>query len=156
MNRFIQIVIIIVSISSCDTRYREQGPEIEAYKELISGMHRRDYKNHPDIYSDSAKIYLNSTVPLTWKQSTAGLDESFNHFESYAYNDHIEWQMVLNDMDEEWLGMWTIFRATMKNSGESIEVPVHISARFENGKIVEEACYWDNSIILEAIERDTL
>ena len=53
---------------------------------------------------------------------------------------------------EQWLMFWGVFRGEIAENQNVVRVPIHITARFENGKIVEESGYWDNQIISNAFD----
>lgn len=144
-------LIISLLLACQDQRYTESSPEIEAYKKLIQGIEGNDYSLYQEIYSDTAKIYFNSMYPLTWQGAMEGMKISLEPYSQHDFGENPEFEFVLNDKGENWLGMWTIWTGTIRANGNVLKVPIHVTAQFIDGKIVEETHYWDNQIITEAL-----
>jgi ketosteroid isomerase-like protein len=56
--------------------------------------------------------------------------------------------MVVTDKKETWVNFWGLWKGTLKSSGKVYQVPFHTTARFIEGKIVEEYGYWNNTEIM--------
>ena len=53
---------------------------------------------------------------------------------------------------ETWTNTWFRWSATGKTSGNLIEIPVHISFRWDNGEIVEEVHLFDPTLMQSELE----
>jgi uncharacterized protein len=54
-------------------------------------------------------------------------------------------EMVVTDDGETWVNFWGLWSAVLNANGQKFLIPVHVTARFENGKIVAEHGYWNSS-----------
>ncbi|MEM9340792.1 MAG: hypothetical protein AAGA66_18810, partial [Bacteroidota bacterium] len=63
-------VILLLTLTSCATaRYFERAPEIDIIRQLYSASDPQLRKELSETYyADSAKIYWNSTTPLSWRE----------------------------------------------------------------------------------------
>ncbi|WP_321538289.1 nuclear transport factor 2-like protein [Flavobacterium piscinae] len=59
-----------------------------------------------------------------------------------------EYEMVVTDKGETWVNFWGLWKGTIKTTNKVYEIPFHNTARFVDGKIVEEYGYWNNSEIV--------
>ncbi|MEM6830551.1 MAG: hypothetical protein AAF551_08530 [Bacteroidota bacterium] len=146
-------VILLLILTSCATsRYFERAPEIDIIRQLYSASDPQLRKELSETYyADSAKIYWNSTTPLSWRERLLGVEESLRYFDAFEFLPDDEIELIENSEGEKWVGWWTVMKITV---GEQIRyVPVHISTQFVDLKIVKEAAYWDNQLINELIDQ---
>ena len=152
ISRFFILSFLLAGFIGCtDSRYTEDSPEIDTFKQLLDAIESGDFSAMSNIYADTAKVYYNSTVGISWRQSEVNYLEALELFENHGYEDGQEFEFVKTSWGEEWVSWWGVWKATVKENGRQIRVPMHISARFEDGKIVEETGYWDNLIIADAL-----
>jgi steroid delta-isomerase-like uncharacterized protein len=59
--------------------------------------------------------------------------------------------MVLDNQDKTWVNYWANWHGTLKANGKEIDVPVHITAQYVDGKIAEIYDYFDTSPISTAL-----
>lgn len=157
MRVLIFILLIVSQLVAChDQRYTEDSPEIDAYKSMIQGIERGDFSAYDEIYADSAKIYFNSLYAFNREGAMEGMKISLEPYSEFDFGEDPEYEFVLNDKGEYWLGMWTIWTGTVKSNGKVLKVPIHVTAQFVDGKIVEETHYWDNQVISEALEESEM
>ncbi len=62
-------------------------------------------------------------------------------------------EMVVTDNGETWVNFRGLWSAVLKGNGQKFLIPVHVTARFVDGKIVAEHGYW-NSLELTLALRD--
>ena len=134
------------------TRYTQSSPEIDAFMKLNKAYVTGDYDFIKSIYSDTAKIYYNSVYPLGPAQVLEGMIASLEQFTEYHYSETEEIEMVITDDGEKWVNYWGVFVGTLEATGNVVEIPMHLSLRFVDGKIVEESGYWDNEIITTGLK----
>jgi hypothetical protein len=61
------------------------------------------------------------------------------------------YEMVVTDDGEIWVNFWGVWVGTLKSTDHNFEIPVHLTSRFINAKVLAEHGYWNNSDILRAI-----
>ena len=113
------------------------------------------------LYADTAKVLNNvpkgkeisidSTI-MIYKQD----HELFSSISFVAEEDFFE--MVLTDDGETWVNYWGLWKGTLKATGDEFKIPLHITQRFENQKIVLSHGYWNNTaiaLVLDKLEAPT-
>tara|TARA_R100001369_G_C3323435_1_gene169320 strand:- start:1309 stop:1863 length:555 start_codon:yes stop_codon:yes gene_type:complete len=155
MKNIFLLGLAIVLITSCESnvkqRYTQQSPEIETYKQMISDYENQNWEAMASHYADTAKIMNNVTEKnaktIAEEVKTGKEDASF--FSSWSYVDgESEYEMVTTDKGETWVNFWGLWEGTLKSNNKVYSIPVHITARFVDGKIVRELGYWDISKIV--------
>jgi len=161
MRKLILLGLAIVLITACDqkdTRYTQQSPEIDTYKKTMDDYKKMNWENMSKHYADTAKIANNVTKEkaITVSQAIEKNKEDAALF--FWVVEKEEYEMVVTDDGETWVNFWGLWKGTSKSSNKVYEIPFHTTARFIDGKIVEEYGYWDNSEIvsdLEKLERES-
>ena len=154
MRNLMLALLATVMFGACETqRYTEQSPEIDIAKQVIEGYVSNDYSVHNDVYSDTVKIYYNSEKSITLAEAIEGFKQQLEYFADIKFDDDISYEFVTTDEGKQWVGWWGMWRAKFKMTGQEFAIPVHVSAQFVNGKIVEEWGYWDNQPIADAIAK---
>lgn len=153
MKKLIIIALATMLVASCNNenkeeeiRYTQSSEEINTLKKVIQNYENKDWESYKTHYADTAKLYYNSNqsqdigaVLAEHKQETEGLS-------SYDFVDEEdEYEMVVTDDGETWVNFWGDWQGTIAENDSMIEIPVHITARFIEGKIVAEHVYFDNS-----------
>ena len=150
MKKIIIVVIGLFVLTSCQEkqRYTQQSPEIDTYKKSMEVYKNMDWENFLAPYADTAKICNNVTKEKakTAKQALEKNKEDAALFTWVVEKE--EYEMVITDKGETWVNFWGLWKGTMKATNKVYEIPFHNTARFIEGKIVEEYGYWDNSEIV--------
>lgn len=151
MKKLLILGLAIVLFTACDqkdTRYTQNSPEIDTYKKLMDDYKKLNWENMPKHYADTAKISNNviKEKGLTVAQAIEKNQEDAALF-TWAVEKE-EYEMVVTDDEETWVNFWGLWKGTMKSSNKEYDIPFHSTARFIDGKIVEEHGYWDNSEII--------
>jgi hypothetical protein len=141
---------IVLSLSACnqEKRYTQQSPEIDSYKKLMEAYKTKNWDEMGKHYADTAKI-ANNVI----KEKGVSLAEvvKTNKEDAALFNwvvEKEEYEMVVTDKKETWVNFWGLWKGTLKSSGKVYQVPFHTTARFIEGKIVEEYGYWNNTEIM--------
>jgi len=158
---FIIFLISAVTISCTEknkenekVRYTQNSEEINTVKELIQNYENGEWDKYKSHYADTAKIYYNSRESQNIDQVMANHREAISGLSSYVFPDEYdEYEMVVTDDDETWVNYWGDWQGTIAENDSLIEIPVHITARFDKGKIVAEHVYYDNSGIMGAYQQ---
>lgn len=151
MKKLLILGLAIVLFTACDqkdTRYTQNSPEIDTYKKLMDDYKKLNWENMPKHYADTAKISNNviKEKGLTVAQAIEKNQEDAALFTWVVEKE--EYEMVVTDDKETWVNFWGLWKGTMKSSNKEYHIPFHNTARFIDGKIVEEHGYWDNSEII--------
>jgi len=128
-------------------RYTQQSPEIETFKSVLKAYNDRNLEGMNAAYADTAKIFMNSSTKgvLASEENAEGLKgmEIFSSAKFDFADDDIE--MVVTDKGETWVNYWGKWQGTFAANNEPAEIALHITARFIDGKIVQEYDYFDSS-----------
>ena len=72
------------------------------------------------------------------------------HFEE---EDELPWyEMVTNDKGSTWVYFWGNWKGTLAANNKEIKIPVHLSLKFANGKIVREEGFYNLSELTTALQ----
>lgn len=151
MKQLFLVGLAIVLFTACDqkdTRYTQQSPEIDTFKKAIDDYKKMNWENMPKHYADTAKIANNviEEKAMTVSQNIERNKEDAAMFSWVVEKE--EYEMVVTDEGETWVNFWALWKGTMKSNSKVYDIPFHITARFIDGKIVEEYGYWNNSEIV--------
>lgn len=158
MKKIILFGLAIVLFTSCNQkqRYTQQSAEIDTYKKAIAAYEKRSWDELAAFYADSAKIQMNVTNEnaQTLAQNIAQNKEDAEFFSSWRFNPKsVEYEMVVTDDGETWVNFWGYWEGTLKANNKKYVTPVHLTAKFIDGKIVREDGYWDNSKLMMDMQK---
>ena len=107
----------------------------------------QNWSDYPNHYADTAKVMNNVTKEKaqTVAQAIEKNKEDAKLFTWVLEDEDIE--MVKTEKGQTWVNYWGIWKGTLKSTKKVYQIPIHITARFIDGKIVTENGYWDNSEI---------
>lgn len=149
MKNLMLLALSVVLLTACnqETRYTQQSAEIDTYKQAMDDYKKMNWENMSKHYADTAKI-ANNVV----KEKAVGISQFIekNKEDAAMFSwvvENEEYEMVVTDKGETWVNFWGLWKGTMKSTNKVYEVPFHNTARFIDGKIVEEHGYWNNSEI---------
>ena len=160
-------LVLLLSITSCQQqRYSQASPEIETVKQVLQNYDYQEWDKLVTHYADSAQIFHNSREMILTRDD---LPEYFQKndvsFSTRAFEDeNREYEMVVDDQGQKWVNFWGLWKGNLVANNKEIVIPVHITAKFVDGKIVKEYGYWNRgelvlelqSIINQKIESDSL
>ena len=155
MKKIILIGLITFLCFACQKqRYTQDSPEIETIKAVLTHY---DYQNWDSLvthYADTAKIFHNTRTNIL---SPTGLADYFKandaNFSTRAFEDeNREYEMVIDDNGKKWVNFWGLWKGNLAANNKEIVIPVHITAQFLDGKIVQEYGYWDSSELALELE----
>jgi len=151
MKKLFLLGLAIVLFSACDqkdTRYTQQSPEIDTFKNVIEAYKKMNWEEMPKHYADTAKIANNV---IEEKAMTVSQNIERNKEDAAMFDWKIEkeeYEMVVTDKGETWVNFWGLWKGTLKSNNKVYDIPFHLTARFIDGKIVEEYGYWNNAEIV--------
>ena len=149
-KQFAVILMVSISLMACnqDNRYTQSAKEIDLFKQSLNDYVNQNWEALANHYADTAKIVHNTNLKNAKTVAQFIEKEKANAmiFNDIKYLDsESDFEMVTTDKGETWVNFWGIWQAQLKENGQLYEIPVHITARYLNGKIVSEHGYWDNS-----------
>jgi steroid delta-isomerase-like uncharacterized protein len=135
-----------------ESRYTQNSKEIDVVKTIIKAYEDKDWETLINHYADSSKTIFNSSnmaskeIPNYHKQNDV-------NYETRGFIDEgQEFEMVTDDEGKTWVNFWGTWKGKLKATGKECTIPVHLTSRFIDGKIVEEYGYWDPTEIVLALQ----
>lgn len=145
-------LIMLIACEKQKQRYFIESPEINAFKASISEYGSGDWETWRTHFADTAKLYINSLKNISASDLENAQKEMLSSFSSYGFQEQGSFtEMVIDNDDETWVNYWANWHGTLKDNGKEIDVPVHITAQYIDGKVVEMYDYYDSSPIITAL-----
>ena len=162
MKNLLIVVLATTLFMSCgqpEKRYTQQSKEIDMVKKHIENYNNKDYGL--EMLSDTCKSYFNTKDDfIARKDLIAYHQANDSNYSSRGFlADDQEFEMVVTDKGHTWVNSWLNWRGTMKESGKTIDIPIHLTYQFVDGKIVREVGYWDPTEVvldLQALEQQKM
>ncbi len=158
MKKLVFIGLAMMLFVACEQkkeRYTQNSPEIETLKAAISDYEAGNWDAFSKHFADTVKIYTNSeNNHYTIDQAISIEKQNLIPFSSYKIKTKpSEFEMVVTDKGDTWVNFWGVWQGILIANNQQIDVPVHMTLQFIDGKIVEEHDYYDNSPILSALQK---
>jgi hypothetical protein len=145
--------ICFVACQQPKKHYFEASPEVDSVKKSLTAFLNQDWVTFRSLYSDSAKIAINTSDKEKFINNDQHLEsekEAFTTFTDIKFQD-VDYKMVITDKGEKWVLMW--YNAIAKTKGGvDVKFPAHETFRFVEGKIVFQHNYYDNLPICLALQ----
>jgi hypothetical protein len=155
MRKLLPLTLLLFTLGcNTESRYTQQSPEIDTTKAIIENYVAGEWDKYATHYADGATIFFNVTEenPATVQETIAGQKLTIEPLSAYTFvREKDEYEMVVTDEGETWVNFWGLWKGTIAATGETFEIPVHITHQYENGKIVKTHGYWNNSAIQMAL-----
>lgn len=156
MKKLLLLGFAVLLFAACQEqekkRYFSESPEIEAIKANVAEYNNGDWEAWRTHFADTAKLYINSLKSISASDLENAQKELLSNFSSYGFQDEGTFiEMVIDNDDETWVNYWANWHAKFKANGKEVDVPVHFTAQFVDGKIVEFHDYFDVSALNNAI-----
>lgn len=149
MKKLFLLGLAVILVTACQNqpqRYFADSAETETLKAGISAYESGDWVKWKSHFADTAKIFVNSTKPITVEKRVEGLKSMAGAMSSYGFNHDKEYiEMVLDKDDETWVYYWAAHKGRFAANGKELVIPVHLAVQFIDGKIVEEHVYYDGT-----------
>ncbi|RTE53087.1 hypothetical protein EHW67_12970 [Arenibacter aquaticus] len=156
MKKLIFIGLTIALITGCQEktpqRYSQQSPQITTVKQLIGNYNNQTYDT--SFYTDTSKTYYNTKDnPLSPEETIAYHKEMDKNYSERGFLDQDqEYEMVVTDKGETWVNCWLDWRGTLSANDQVIDIPIHLTYQFIDGKIVREVGMWDPTEVVLALQ----
>ncbi|MFN4763174.1 ester cyclase [Gillisia sp. Q332] len=157
MRKILLIGLAIVLFTACeqkDSRYTQQSPEIDLVKKHIDNYNKKNYNMNGSALADSSKSFFNAKEnPILRKDIIAYHEANDANYSKRGFLEKDqEFEMVVTDDGETWVNAWLDWQATLATNGKAIDMPVHMTFKIIDGKIVQEHGYWDPTEILMELQ----
>ena len=154
MKKLFLLVLVITLFIACQNasqRYFESSPEIEALNSGIKAYESQDWDAWKSNFSDTAKIFHNTSKGKSLDETVSYFNQMLSNIDSYGFGkDNAVSEMVVDKDGKTWVNYWGHWKGTTKVTNKELHIPVHITAQFVNGKIVQEYVYYDASPVSNA------
>ena len=158
MKKLALMLLAVVVLFACQekqpVRFTTSSPEIDSYKNGIDSYEKADWSTWQSQYSDTAKIYHNIWEnPSSPAEVQEGHINTISNLTSYGFDkDQTVIEQTLDDDGETWVNFWGLWKGTLKANGKEISIPVHLTAQFVDGKVVQEYGFWDMSVFMTEMQ----
>lgn len=150
MKKLILLGFAAILFAACtqEARYTQKSPEIDTYKKVMEAYKTLKWDDMAKHYADTAKIANNVIIEKaqTIAQVMVKNKEDAKLFSWVVEKE--EYEMVTTDDGETWVNFWGLWEGTLKSNNKLYSIPIHTTARFIDGKIVQESGYWSSDEIL--------
>jgi steroid delta-isomerase-like uncharacterized protein len=155
MKKLLFLALTILFFAACEKqekRYTQSSSEIDTVKKLIANYNSKAYDM--TIYADTSKTNYNSKE----KGMSPGETLAYHQANDAAYSSRgfldkdQEYEMVLTDDGQTWVNCWLDWQATLVGNDKEINMPVHLTYRFIDGKIVREVGMWDPTEVVLGLQ----
>lgn len=141
----ISIALFINCQDNNPQRSTTNSAEIDIIKTLVKNYEDSYWDNWSTHYSDTAKIYYNSSKFIPPKDIQEYFNRQNAQLAAYKFlKNDVFYKMIIDDKQEKWIYFWAIWNGNLTVNNKLFEVPVHLAVRFVNGKINRENAYYDN------------
>ncbi len=143
-------LLLFLGCNQGPVRYTQNSSEIDTVKQLLANYDGKSYDT--SMYADSSKTYYNTKDnPLSPAEVMEYHKQNDASYSVRAFEeDNQEYEKVIPDNGETWVNCWVNWKGTIAATGKEIDIPVHLTYQFVEGKIVREYGYWDpTEVVLE-------
>lgn len=146
-------IVLFTACNQQETRYTQQSPEIDTYKKAMDDYKNMNWESLATHYADTAKI-ANNVIEEKAVNISQVIETNKEDAAMFTWVvEKEEYEMIVTDKGETWVNFWGLWKGTMKSNNKVYDIPFHSTARFVDGKIVEEYGYWNNSEIVTDMEQ---
>lgn len=155
MKKLIIMALASFMIAACqdsDQRYTQQSSEIETVKKLINNYNNKTYDT--SMYADSSKTFYNSKdKSMSPSETIAYHKANDENYSSRGFmSEDQDYEMVKTDDGHTWVNCWLDWKGTLAQTGKEVIIPIHLTYRFIDGKIVREVGMWDPTEVVLALQ----
>ena len=156
MKKLFLVGLVAILFAACQEqpeRYTTISANIDEVKALVADYNAGNWEGWLGHYADTAKLYHN-----TWNEAASpqelqeALKGILSNTSSYGFadknadgEDNVFYDQTISDEGNTWVNFWGGWKGTMSANGQEIEVPVHLTCKMVDGKIVEEYAFYDLS-----------
>ncbi len=155
--KFLNYTLLLFLLLGCakekKVRYASSSAEIDSVKALVNAYEAGDWERWAGYYADSAKLYHNSTSAVPPGELSKGMAETVAVLAGYGFKDKEQfYEMIVDDNGETWVNFWANWEGHLADPDTTLVIPVHFTAQFVDGKIVEEHAYYNMQPYAELLQ----
>jgi hypothetical protein len=125
------------------------GPEVDNIQKSLDAYVAGDWATFRANYADTA-ISMHNTIKMDMDSLMR-----FHQNARKAY-DKVEMSTIFKEVlqyedGSKWTHYWGVWKGTIKGTGQTIDMPIHISGKLVQGKVAEEHLFYDPSAIRAAL-----
>ncbi len=159
ITKFLLPFVAILLFASCKKEtvniFTETSPEIDIMRQMIKDYEAGDWASYFSHYAENAKIYHNrvNSNPRSIQEAVEEHKSFISQVGFYGYSktENQTVEMIIDSRGTTWVSFWGVWMGTFAQSENKTEIIVHITSKFENGKIVQEHMYWDTAPFVKEI-----
>lgn len=145
------VIALFVSCNQGPVRYTQSSAEIDTVKQLLSNYDSKSYDT--SMFADSSKTNYNSMKTMSPSEAMDYHKQADANYAKRGFKaEGQEYEMVVTDDGETWVNCWLEWQGTLAANGKEVSIPVHLTYRFVEGKIVREYGYWDPTEIVLTLQ----
>lgn len=156
MKSLIYLLLAVLVMSCAEekpARYYSTSAEIDSLKALITAYEDGNWERWSTFYADTAKVYHNSVSSSSPAQMITGMQQTLSPLSRYGFKDKDQFhEMIVDDNGETWVNFWANWEGHLADPDTTLVIPVHLTAQFMNGKIVEEHAYYNMQPFAQLLE----
>ena len=151
-------ILFMGIFSSCEKkkeRFTTKSENIDKLKSGVTAYAEGDWEAWMQPYSDSSKIYYNTwDQALTPKEAMKTQKDLIEKLSSYGWRAEPQfYEQTIDDDGETWVNFWGVWEGKLKGDDKQINIPVHLSVKMKDGKIVEEYGFWNMAEMAEEMQK---
>lgn len=154
MKKLLLLGIALILFAACqqEQRYTQKSPEIDTVKALIKNYNDKTYDT--SIYADTSKTYYNTKDKAMSPSETIAYHQANDA--AYSAREFLEkdeeYEMVKTDDGQTWVNCWLDWKGTLAGNGKEVMIPIHLTYRFVDGKVVREVGMWDPTEVVLSLQ----
>ena len=127
LSLLVLTAILFIGCQQKETeRYTQKSPEIDTVKKLIANYNNKTYDT--SMYADTSKTFYNT------KENPMSPGETMEYHKQNDANCWLDW------------------KGTVAGNNQEVNIPIHLTYQFVDGKIVREVGHWDPTQVLLALQ----
>lgn len=145
MKKILISAFALLALAACQKKqWFASCPEIDLVKKGNAAYFSGDWTTFRGVYADTCKIYDNvwdAKKAVSPDDFTKGVQTTLANFSEYKMGIS-NYEMVVADNGEKWVHNWFVWQGKHKN-GQAIEIPIHITFRVIDDKVVLQANFYN-------------
>lgn len=154
MKKLFLLTLICALVFNCnqEVRYTQKSQEIDVVKSIIESYNNKDWTTLVSHYADTSKTRFNNAKMDSKDLPKYHQQNDVNYSNRGFIEKGQEYEMVIDNKGRTWVNFWGDWTCTLKDNSKDVTIHIHLTARFINGKIVEDYGYWDPSEIISNLQ----
>ena len=150
-------ILLVGLLAACspptEKTYFSDSPELTQSKMLFKAYLEGNFDEIVGMYTADAIILRNkwdADDAMNPAEYVQNLQAGLGPISSYSLTEP-QWEMVINDEGEKWVHVWAKFTGEVAGNIGTFTFPIHVSQRYEDGKIAFQIDIFDKSELTTAL-----